>query len=80
MNIFWSFRSQAVSAWLRGAWLDWLGSCQDDGTACFEGSVTGVNATETGNEVSQHALEFTSLFRIQRDCLKHLGTGAPRKC
>ena len=28
---------------------------------CFEGSVAGVNATETGNEVSQPTLEFTSL-------------------
>ena len=29
---------------------------------CFEGSVAGVNATETGNEVSQPTLEFTSLI------------------
>ena len=29
---------------------------------CFEGSVAGVKATQTGNEVSQPALEFTSLF------------------
>ena len=28
---------------------------------CFEGSVAGVNATETGNEVSPPALELTSL-------------------
>ena len=28
---------------------------------CFEGSVAGVNATETGNEVSQPKLEFTPL-------------------
>ena len=28
---------------------------------CFEGSVTGVNATDTGNEVSQPTLEFTPL-------------------
>ena len=27
----------------------------------FEGSVAGVNATETGNEVSQPTLEFTCL-------------------
>ena len=28
---------------------------------CFEGSVAGVNATETGNVVSQPTLEFTPL-------------------
>ena len=38
---------------------------------CFEGSVAGVNATETGNEVSQPTLEFTSLHIMNMSWIRN---------
>ena len=37
--------------------------CAAAWTVCFEGSVTGLDATETGNEFSQLKFYFISLFR-----------------
>ena len=37
---------------------------------CFEASVAGVNATETGNEVSQPTLEFTPLVIYDEERFK----------
>ena len=39
---------------------------------CFEGRMAGVDATETGNELSQTKFEFTSLILCQSLGLVHV--------
>ena len=42
---------------------------------CFEGSVAGVNATETENEVSQPTLEFASLVTTDKCIAREVSLG-----